>query len=65
LSQIDAHAETTAMVGDRMDTDIRRGDRGGAHDLLRPDRLHTAGGGEPLPYRPAQVMESTANLVEL
>jgi NagD protein len=65
LSQIDAHAETTAMVGDRMDTDIVAGIEAGLTTYFVLTGSHTAGGGEPLPYRPAQVMESTANLVEL
>ena len=38
LNAIDAHSETTAMIGDRMDTDIVAGHRGRAGDDPRPHR---------------------------
>ena len=34
LNAIDAHSETTAMVGDRMDTDVISGLEAGMHTVL-------------------------------
>ena len=34
LNAIDAHSETTAMVGDRMDTDVVSGLEAGMHTVL-------------------------------
>ena len=34
MNQIDAHSETTAMIGDRMDTDIIAGMEAGLHTVL-------------------------------
>ena len=42
LNAIDAHSETTAMIGDRMDTDIVAGPRGGAGDDPRAQRRDRA-----------------------
>ena len=65
LNQIDAHSETTAMVGDRMDTDIVSGIEAGLETVLvltgstrRPDI-------ERFPYRPSRVVDSVADLMEL
>ena len=66
LNRIEAHSETTVMVGDRMDTDIVAGHRGRAATRIlvltgstRPDQV------DRFPYRPSRVVESVADLVEL
>jgi NagD protein len=65
LNRIDAHSETTAMVGDRMDTDMVSGLEAGLRTILvltgstRPDQV------ERFPYRPTYVRDSVADLVEL
>jgi NagD protein len=65
LNRIDAHSETTVMVGDRMDTDVVAGLEAGLRTILvltgstRPDQV------ERFPYRPWQVVDSVADLVDL
>ena len=65
LNRIDAHSETTVMVGDRMDTDIVSGLEAGLRTILvltgstRRDQV------DRFPYRPTQVRESVAELVDL
>jgi NagD protein len=65
LNRIDAHSESTVMVGDRMDTDIVSGLEAGLRTILvltgstRPDAV------ERFPYRPTYVRDSVADLVDL
>ena len=65
LNRIEAHSETTVMVGDRMDTDIISGLEAGLRTILvatgstRPDQV------ERFPYRPTRVVDSIADLVPL
>lgn len=65
LNRIDAHSESTAMVGDRMDTDIVAGIEAGLLTyLVLTGSTHRAEV-EQFPYRPNHVVESVADLVEL
>ena len=65
LNRIEAHSETTAMVGDRMDTDIVSGLEAGLQTCLvltgstRPEQV------DMFPYRPTRVVDSIADLVDL
>ena len=65
LNQLEAHSETTVMVGDRMDTDIVSGLEAGLRTILvstgstRPDQVGV------FPYRPTRVVDSIADLVDL
>jgi NagD protein len=65
LNRIDAHSESTVMVGDRMDTDIVSGLEAGLRTILvltgstRPDAV------ERFPYRPTHVRDSVADLIPL
>ena len=65
LNRLEAHSETTVMVGDRMDTDIISGLEAGLRTVLvttgstRPEDV------ERYPYRPTRVIDSIADLVEL
>jgi len=65
LNRLEAHSETTVMVGDRMDTDIISGLEAGLRTVLvttgstRPDQV------ERYPYRPTRVVDSVADLVDL
>jgi NagD protein len=65
LNRIDAHSESTVMVGDRMDTDIVAGLEAGMRTILvltgstRPDAV------DRFPYRPSFVRDSVADLVGL
>jgi NagD protein len=64
LNRLDAHSETTVMIGDRMETDIKSGLEAGLRTVLvttgstRPDQV------ELFPYRPTQVVDSIADLVD-
>ncbi len=65
LNRIDAHSETTVMVGDRMDTDVVAGLEAGLRTILvltgstRPDQV------ERFPYRPTRIVDSVADIVDL
>ncbi len=65
LNRIDAHSETTVMVGDRMDTDIISGLEAGLRTVLVTSGSTRADQVETFPYRPTRVFESVADLVDL
>jgi NagD protein len=65
LNRIDAHSETTAMVGDRMDTDVVSGLEAGLRTVLVLTGSTSATQVERFPYRPTYVVESVADLVDL
>jgi NagD protein len=64
LNAIDAHSETTAMIGDRMDTDIVAGLEAGLEAILVLTGVTTREQTERFPYRPSRIVESVADLVE-
>src|SRR4051794_38168395 len=64
LNAIDAHSETTAMVGDRMDTDVVSGLEAGMHTVLVLTGSTTREEAERFPYRPSRIVDSIADLVE-
>jgi NagD protein len=64
LNEIDAHSETTAMIGDRMDTDMVAGLEAGLHTVLVLTGVTTPDMADRFPYRPAQIVGSVADLVE-
>jgi NagD protein len=65
LNSIDAHSESTVMVGDRMDTDVISGIEAGLRTILvltgstRAEQIGT------FPYRPTRVCSSIADVVPL
>jgi len=65
LNQIDAHSESTAMIGDRMDTDVVAGIEAGLRTFLVMTGSTRAGDIEKYPFRPSRIMDSIADLVEL
>jgi NagD protein len=65
LNAIDAHSETTIMVGDRMDTDMVSGLEAGMRTILVLTGSTKVDDVERFPYRPTQVMNSIADVVEL
>ncbi|GAA1517108.1 HAD-IIA family hydrolase [Streptomyces synnematoformans] len=65
LNQIGAHSESTAMIGDRMDTDILAGLEAGMETYLVLTGLTRADQVERFPYRPSHIADSIADLVEL
>jgi NagD protein len=65
LNRIDAHSETTVMVGDRMDTDIVSGLEAGLRTILALPGSTGAEQVDRFPYRPTDVVDSVADLVAL
>jgi NagD protein len=63
LNAIDAHSETTAMVGDRMDTDVVSGLEAGMHTILVLTGSTTRAQADAYPYRPSRIVDSIADLV--
>jgi NagD protein len=64
LNALDAHSETTAMIGDRMDTDIVSGLEAGLETVLVLTGVSTRESAERFPFRPSRTLESVAELAE-
>ncbi|GGR06122.1 HAD-IIA family hydrolase [Streptomyces netropsis] len=65
LNAIGAHSETSAMIGDRMDTDVLAGLEAGMETFLVLTGLTRSEEIELHPFRPSRVVDSIADLVEL
>lgn len=65
LNRIDAHSETTAMIGDRMDTDVVAGIEAGLQTYLVMTGSTKASDVNKYPFRPSEVKDSIADLIEL
>jgi NagD protein len=63
LNRIDAHSETTVMVGDRMDTDVISGLEAGLRTILVLTGSTQPAQVERFPYRPTYIVDSVADLV--
>jgi NagD protein len=63
LNALGAHSETTAMIGDRMDTDVVAGLEAGLHTILVLSGVTTRADLDRFPYLPNQVVGSVAELV--
>jgi NagD protein len=64
LNAIEAHSETAAMVGDRMDTDVVAGLEAGMEAILVLTGISTREAAERFPYRPSRIVDSIADLVD-
>jgi NagD protein len=64
LNAIEAHSETTAMIGDRMDTDVVSGLEAGLETILVLSGVATREEAERFPYRPSRIVDSVADLVD-
>ncbi|WP_053690490.1 HAD-IIA family hydrolase [Streptomyces sp. WM6372] len=65
LNAIGAHSESSAMIGDRMDTDVLAGLEAGMQTFLVLTGLTSAADTEKFPYRPTKTVDSIADLVDL
>jgi len=65
LNRIEAHSETTMMVGDRMDTDIVAGIEAGLDTILVLTGSTTLDDIGKYPFRPGRVLDSIADAVAL
>jgi NagD protein len=63
LNAIDAHSETAAMIGDRMDTDVVSGLEAGMETILVLTGVTSREDAERYPFRASQIVESVADLV--
>jgi NagD protein len=63
LNKIGAHSENTAMIGDRMDTDIVAGIEAGLHTILVLTGISDESEISRYPFRPDEVLSSVAELV--
>jgi NagD protein len=64
LNALDAHSETSAMVGDRMDTDIVSGLEAGMHTVLVLTGSTKRDETERFPFRPSRIVDSIADLID-
>jgi NagD protein len=64
LRTIDAHSESTVMIGDRMDTDIVAGMEAGLQTILVLSGITTREEAGRFPFLPSRIMESVADLVD-
>jgi NagD protein len=64
LNTLDAHSETTAMIGDRMDTDVVAGLEAGLHTVLVLSGVSGADEANRYAYRPSRIVDSVARLID-
>jgi NagD protein len=65
MNRIEAHSESTAMIGDRMDTDIVAGIEAGLRTVLVLSGSTSREEVERFPFRPTLVLDGVADVVEL
>jgi len=64
LRVIEAHSESTVMIGDRMDTDILAGLEAGLETVLVLSGITDRSSIARFPFLPSRIVESVADLVE-
>jgi len=65
LNQIEAHSETTVMIGDRMDTDVISGLEAGLRTVLVLTGSTGSHEVDRFPYRPTRIVDSIADVIPL
>ncbi|HZB51617.1 MAG TPA: HAD hydrolase-like protein, partial [Mycobacteriales bacterium] len=63
LNTVGGHSESTAMIGDRMDTDIVSGMEAGLETVLVLTGVTTREMVDRFPFRPSRIVDSVADLV--
>jgi NagD protein len=63
LNAIEAHSESTAMIGDRMETDVVAGLEARLQTILVLTGVSTRESAERHPYRPSRIVDSVADLM--
>ncbi|MDJ0354906.1 HAD-IIA family hydrolase [Paenarthrobacter sp. PH39-S1] len=63
MNRIEAHSEATAMIGDRMDTDIIAGMEAGLHTVLVLTGITGPDDVNAYPFRPDEILNSVADLI--
>jgi NagD protein len=64
LNALDAHSESTAIIGDRMDTDVVAGLEAGLETILVLTGVTTRAEAERFPYRASRIVDSVADLID-
>ncbi len=65
LNRIEAHSESTTMIGDRMDTDVVAGIEAGLDTILVLTGSTREADVERYPFRPGRVLPSIAEVIDL
>ena len=65
LNVIGGHSESTAMIGDRMDTDVVAGIEAGLETILVLTGSTDLEDIEKYPFRPSRILPSIAEAIEL
>ncbi len=65
LNKIEAHSETTVMIGDRMDTDVLSGLEAGLRTFLVLTGSTAGSAVDRFPFRPTEVFDSIADITPL
>ncbi len=65
MNRIQAHSESTMMVGDRMDTDVVAGIEAGLDTILVLSGSTTADQVDRFPFRPGRILNSIADAIDL
>jgi NagD protein len=65
MNRIEAHSETTVMIGDRMDTDVVAGIEAGLETILVLSGVVRAEEVARFPFRPSRICNSIADVIEL
>ncbi|KRC47451.1 HAD family hydrolase [Leifsonia sp. Root227] len=63
MNRIGAHSENTAMIGDRMDTDIVAGIEAGLHTILVLTGISDQSEIDRYPFRPDEILNGVSELV--
>ncbi len=65
MNRIEAHSESTIMVGDRMDTDVVAGIEAGLETVLVLSGSTAAADITRFPFRPSRILNSIADVIDL